>query len=244
MLTPEVKVSLAASAPSGLTWASVFDQLSCAMHGCIAAGLLHSGNGGRTLERGQPWPTATRMNARATASCSRLRRTAPPWAATGRNGAACAPAVRPGCTSTVPSGWEQLPPWQLTQITALAAVSQDVAYALSDRGVLSRTRRRRAGLDPAAPRPAPGRPGRRAEPGTALAAQDQADAGAILRSDNGGRSWNEISHLPGVVTRLDFWSADDGVAAIVPAGRRITLAALGHLGRRLDLGALRPPARG
>ena len=47
VLSPQVKVTLAAS-PSGLAWATVFDQLSCAMHGCTAADLLHSGNGGRT----------------------------------------------------------------------------------------------------------------------------------------------------------------------------------------------------
>ena len=36
-------------------------------------------------------------------------------------------------------GWQPLPPWPLTQVSALAAVSARVAYAISDRGVLSRT---------------------------------------------------------------------------------------------------------
>ncbi|HEY6313319.1 MAG TPA: putative lipid II flippase FtsW [Streptosporangiaceae bacterium] len=53
---------------------------------------------------------------------------------------------------------------------------------------------------------------------TALAAQDAADAGAILRSDNGGRGWSQIAELRGVVTQLDFWSASDGVAASYQAG--------------------------
>ena len=53
---------------------------------------------------------------------------------------------------------------------------------------------------------------------TALAAQDPADAGAVLRSDNGGRSWNQIAELPGVITQLDFWSATDGVAATYQPG--------------------------
>jgi hypothetical protein len=59
-LTPAVKVSLTASASSGLTWASVFDPLSCAMHGCVVAGLLHSGHGLLlTVTGGTPWETGS-----------------------------------------------------------------------------------------------------------------------------------------------------------------------------------------
>jgi len=210
VLSPEVQLTLAAS-PSGLTWATVFDQLSCAMHGCTAAELLHSGNGGRT------WNAAALADANPDecANDSIVFSAAPDGsalAATGRNGAACYPpyglAYQYG-----PSGWVQLPPWQLTQITALATVSQDVAYALSDQGVLSRTADGGQDWTQVLPAPAPAGQVDALSPATALAAQDQADAGAILRSDNGGHSWTEISHLPGVVTRLDFWSADDGVAA-------------------------------
>jgi len=210
VLSPEVQLTLAAG-PSGLTWATVFDSLSCAMHGCTAAELLHSGTGGRT------WTAAALADANPD-ECSNnsIVFSAAPGgtalAATGRNGAACYPpyglAYQYG-----PSGWVQLPPWQLTQITALAAVSQDVAYALSDQGVLSRTGDGGQDWTQVLPAPAPAGQVDALSPALALAAQDQADAGAILRSDNGGRSWTEISHLPGVVTRLDFWSADDGVAA-------------------------------
>jgi photosystem II stability/assembly factor-like uncharacterized protein len=209
-LSAEVRLTLATD-QSGLAWATVFDQLSCAMHGCSAADLLHSGNGGRT------WSTAALADAYPDecGSDSIVFSAAPDGtalAATGRNGAACYPpyglAYQYG-----PSGWAQLPPWQLTQITALDAVSQDVAYALSDQGVLSRTSDGGQDWTQVLPAPAPAGLLDALSPTTALAAQDQADAGAILRSDNGGHSWNEISHLPGVVTRLDFWSADDGVAA-------------------------------
>jgi photosystem II stability/assembly factor-like uncharacterized protein len=47
---------------------------------------------------------------------------------------------------------------------------------------------------------------------TAFGAQDAVDAGAVLRSGNGGRSWDVIAQLPGVITQLDFPSAGDGVA--------------------------------
>src|SRR5579859_6234977 len=46
--SPEVRISLTATTSGGLTWASVFDQLSCAMHGCSVAQLLQSGTGGQT----------------------------------------------------------------------------------------------------------------------------------------------------------------------------------------------------
>ena len=55
-------------------------------------------------------------------------------------------------------------------------------------------------------------------PGTALGAQDAGDAGAILRSAGGGRSWTELADLPGVVTQLDFPVPADGVAATYQAG--------------------------
>src|SRR5579862_274722 len=210
VLSPEVQVTLAAS-PTGLAWATVFDQLSCAMHGCTAAELLHSGTGGRT------WTPAALADAYPDecAGDSIVFSAAPDGtalAATGRNGAACAPPYGLAYQYGL-SGWVQLPPWQLTQITALGAVSQGVAYALSDQGVLSRTEIGGQDWTQVLPAPAPAGQVDALSPDTALAAQDQADAGAILRSDNGGRSWNEISHLPGVVTRLDFWSADDGIAA-------------------------------
>jgi photosystem II stability/assembly factor-like uncharacterized protein len=214
-ISPDVQVTLAAT-PSGLAWASVFDQLSCAMHGCGVADLLQSVNGGRT------WSPAALANAYPDecSSDSIVFSAAPDGtalAATGRNGAACYPpyglAYQYG-----PSGWVQLPPWQLTQITALAAVSQDVAYALSDQGVLSRTGDGGQDWTQVLPAPAPAGLLDALSSTTALAAQDRADAGAILRSDNGGRSWTEISHLPGVVTQLDFWSPDDGVAAAYSPG--------------------------
>ena len=155
-LTPAVKVSLAATASGGLTWASVFDQLSCAMHGCGVADLLHSATGGQTwspVNLADSYPDECASNGIVFSA-------APDgwaWAATGRNGAACAPPFglmyRYG-----PSGWQQLPPWQLAQVSSLAAVSKDVAYAVSDRGVLSATRDGGADWTELLPAPAPAGP--------------------------------------------------------------------------------------
>ncbi len=214
-LSPEVQLTLAAD-PSGLAWASAFDPLSCAMHGCTVADLLHSGTGGRTWGAADLPDTYPDQCGNGTIVFS----AAPDGtalAATGRNAAACAPpygvAYQYG-----PAGWQPLPPWPLTQVTALAAVSQDVAYALSDQGVLSRTDDGGQDWAQVLPAPAPAGQVDALSATTALAAQDQADAGAILRSDNGGRGWRELSHLPGVVTQLDFWSAADGVAAAYQPG--------------------------
>jgi photosystem II stability/assembly factor-like uncharacterized protein len=149
-LTPEAEVTLAtqpqatrpkAAQSARLAWAAVFDQLSCAMHGC-AAELLTSGNGGRSwtlvnLPDRYPDECGPDGIALATAQDGTA------WAATGRNGAACTPplglvylhaARRHGR-----SGWRQLPPWQQDQVDSLAAVSRTVAYAVSGQGTLSRT---------------------------------------------------------------------------------------------------------
>jgi photosystem II stability/assembly factor-like uncharacterized protein len=215
-LTPEVKVTLAASVSGGLTWASVFDQLSCAMHGCAVAELLHSGTGG------QSWSPVSLADSYPDecASDGIVFSAAPDgsaWAATGRNGAACAPPL--GLLYRYPApGWQQLPPWQLAQVSALAAVSLRVAYAISDRGVLSRTVDGGALWTQLLPVPAPVGQVDAVTATTALAAQDPADAGAILRSEDGGRDWTQVAHLPGVVTQLDFWSASDGVAATYQPG--------------------------
>ena len=181
------------------------------MHGCAVAELLHSGTGGQSWSQAglaDSYPDECASNGIAFSAAP----DGSAWAATGRNGAACAPPLgllyRYG-----PSGWQPLPPWPLAQVSALAAVSQDVAYAISDRGVLFRTQDGGTRWTQLLPAPAPAGLVDAVSTTTALAAQDPADAGAILRSDNGGRSWSQIAELPGVVTQLDFWSARDGIAA-------------------------------
>ncbi len=210
-LSPEVQVTLAASS-SGLAWASVFDQLSCAMHGCAVAELLASGNGGRS------WSPVSLPDSYPD-ECGSISTVFSPvpgggaWAATGRNGAACAPPL--GLLYRYPgpvTPWQELPPWQLTQVSALAAVSGRIAYAIGG-GVVSVTFDGGASWAQVLPAPAPVGQLDAVTAATALAAQDPADAGAILRSDDGGRSWSQIAQLPGVVTQVDFWSASDGVAA-------------------------------
>jgi hypothetical protein len=64
---------------------------------------------------------------------------------------------------------------------------------------------------------------------TALAGQDAAGAGAILRSDNGGRGRRQVAELPGVVTQLDFWSANGhGLLLTVTGGDPWQAGSGGH----------------
>jgi photosystem II stability/assembly factor-like uncharacterized protein len=221
LLTPELQVSLAAapatsSGVPGLAWTSVFDPLSCAMHGCGVADLLRSGNGGRS------WAMANLADGYPDdCSSDGIVFSAAPdgsaWAATGRNGAACAPPFglmyRDG-----PAGWQQLPPFQLTQVSSLDAVSKDVAYAISGQDVLSRTSDGGQHWTQLRPAPAPAGQVDALSTTTALAAQDASDAGAILRSGNGGRDWTRVADLPGVVTQLNFPTASYGIAATYQAG--------------------------
>jgi len=117
------------------------------------------------------------------------------WAPTGRNGGACAPPFGLLYRDGV-SRWQQLPPWQLAQVGSLAAVSQDVAYAVSDRGVLSRTQDGGALWTQLLPAPAPAGLVDAVTASTALAAQDPANAGAVLRSETAGAAGARSPNCP------------------------------------------------
>jgi len=209
-LTTRTQVTLAATA-EGLAWATAFDMNSCAMHGCGVANLFQSADCGTT------WTQDSLVNALQSGGCgsnSIIVSVAPDrsaWAATGRNGGACSTPF--GLTFQYSeAGWQQLQPWQLAGIGALAAVSRDVAYALSDQGVLARTDDGGQQWTQLLPAAVPSGQLAAVSATTAFGAQDAVDAGAVLRSGNGGRSWDVIAQLPGVITQLDFPSAGDGVA--------------------------------
>ena len=229
-LTPQVQIRLAASG-GGLGWASLFDIGSCAMHGCGTATLLQSEDGG------QAWsPVSLTFTMQGCTWSSIVFSAAPDgsvMAATALNGAACSPPFgmlyRHGS-----SGWRQLPSWMLTSVSSLVTVSRDVAYAITDQDVIARTTdggRHWTQLLPALV------PAGQADPvsaTTSLGDQDTGfDAGAIVRTENGGRSWQRVADLPGLVTWLDFPSAADGVAVTYQSGR----PGVWELWRSRDLGA-------
>jgi photosystem II stability/assembly factor-like uncharacterized protein len=209
-LTTRAQVTLAVTA-EGLAWATVFDMNSCAMHGCGVADLFQSADGGTT------WTQDSLVDVLQSGGCgsdSMILSVAPDrsaWAATGRNGGACS---TPFGLMFRYSGaeWQQLQPWQLAGVGALAAVSHDVAYALSDQGVLARTDDGGQQWTQLLPVAVPTGQLAAVSATTAFGAQDAVDAGAVLRSGNSGRSWDVIAQLPGVITQLDFPSAGDGVA--------------------------------
>lgn len=203
-LSPAVRMTLELGTGGQLAWASMYDQLSCAMHGCGVADLLASGNGRSWRQVGLPdsypddcGPIGIALSAG--------------WASITRNGAACSPPLAL-VYSHRPSGWQQLPPWQLSGITSLTAVSQDVAYAIGDEGVLSRTADGGQHWTQLLPAPVPAGELAASGTGTVFGAQDGSGAGAILRAGP-GQAWQQVADLPGVVTQLDFPSSLDGYAA-------------------------------
>jgi len=217
VLSPAIRVTLAVTT-AGLAWAAVFDPLSCAMHGCGVADLLSTGDGGLSwnsadLAGGPPDECGFDSIELSVAPGGGA------WAATGRNGGACSPPLGllyryPGSAES----WQPLPSWQLTQVSALAAVTERQAYAISIEDTVSVTFDGGARWIQLLPALAPSGQVDAVTTTTALAAQDPSDAGAILRSDDGGRTWRRVAELPGVVTQLHFWSPSDGVAATYQPG--------------------------
>jgi photosystem II stability/assembly factor-like uncharacterized protein len=228
--TPNVQMKLAATA-SGLSLMSVFDQQTCAMHGCGTAELLQSGDGGYR------WAPAALPSYPAECGYNEMQFSVAPdgtkWAATGVNLAACSP---PGgllfrespAGEQSGNGWARLPYWQLSEASSLAAVSSDIAYAISDWtspqgvqvSVLARTENGGRTWTELLPALAPTGQLDALSPTTALGAQDAISAGAVLRSTDSGRSWHEIAELPGVLIRLDFTSASDGIAVTYEGGSK------------------------
>jgi photosystem II stability/assembly factor-like uncharacterized protein len=219
-LTKQVQITLAANAQDRLAWAAVVDRGDCSMHGCAVAALLGSAGQGST------WTEATLpklpagpiydqcgggwLSAMAAAADGAM------WAATVQSSGACSPpfgeVYRDG-----PSGWQLLPDWQLTGLASIDAVSADVAYAISLNGALSRTGDGGQRWSQVLPAPEPTLDGQldAVSADTAIAGGDANDPGAIMRSGNGGRTWRQLASLPGIVTRLDFLTSQDGYAATV-----------------------------
>jgi photosystem II stability/assembly factor-like uncharacterized protein len=212
-LSADVRMTLALGAGGQLVRASIYDQLTCAMGGCSVADLLATGNGGRS------WSQVNLPDSYPDYCAPIEIALSGGWFAASRNGAACSPPL--GLVYTYgASGWAQQPPWELTGISSLTAVNQEVAYAIGDQGALSRTTDGGQHWSQLLPAPEPTGTLATAGAGAVFGAQDASASGAILRAAPGG-SWQQVADLPGVVTQLDFTSALDGYAATYTADEAV-----------------------
>jgi hypothetical protein len=228
-LSDEVQVTLV---PDGgrLALASVFDVQNCAMHGCITD-TLSSGNGGHTWQPVNLPDNYQDYCGPASLDLS-VGQDGSVWIGSGRNGAACSPPLgllyrltsggltSGGLTSGgltnggTGTGWQELPPWQLSSVSALDPVNAQVAYAIGDEGLLARTDDGGQHWTQILSAPVPTGEVDVLSAGQAFGAQDGVDAGAILRSDSAGPDsigWTEVGAVPGVITQLDFPSPTHGV---------------------------------
>jgi photosystem II stability/assembly factor-like uncharacterized protein len=214
-------VSLALSGDR-LRWASVFDQESCAMHGCGTASVYQSADAGRI------WALADLGGAVAGfAACGNhgvalsAAADGAAWAATGVNGGACSPPFGT-LFRYARSRWVALAPWQLASVASLIAVDHEVAYAISGTGVLARTVDGGRHWVQLLPSPSPTGSLDALSARVALGAQDGVDAGAILRTVDGGLRWREVADLPGTIAWLSSAGSDLEYATTVtvtPVGR-------------------------
>lgn len=202
--------------PAGLEAVSVFDQESCAMHGCAISAVFRTGDGGRS------WHAAT-LPDKYPDQCGPARvalalaHDGTTWAAIERNAAACGPPFGELFRAGPAQPWRSLPPWQLTGAATLDAVSADVAWAIGGQGALSRTADGGQHWTQVLPAPSPS--GELAALGAraAIGGQDATDSGAIVRLD--GNRWRQVAELPGIVTWVG--AAGEGVvyaASYAPGG--------------------------
>jgi photosystem II stability/assembly factor-like uncharacterized protein len=219
--TPNVQIALAATS-SGLSLMSVFDRETCAMHGCGTMELLQSSDGGYQWSQAalSGFPNECGLN-------EMLFATAPDgaqWAVTGVGLAACSPPGGLLYRRGAGGDWQQLPSWQFSEIGSLAAVSSEVAYAISDSSqgtgfsVLSRTENGGRTWTDLLPALAPAGQLVALSSTTALGAQDALSPGSVLRSTDRGRSWQQFADLPGVLLQLAFPSRSDGIAVTYEPG--------------------------
>jgi photosystem II stability/assembly factor-like uncharacterized protein len=222
-LSPQARITMAVTRATArhlaaLAWAAVYDRLSCAMHGCFGSlyGSSDDGRGWQIVNLSDAYPDECGPADIALSASS----DGTAWLATGRNGAACPPPLgllyRHG-----PGGWKQLTPWQLNTAGTLDAVTQDVAYAVTESGALSRTADGGQHWTQVLPPPSPVFTSQLAVTGvqTALATGDPSNAGAVLRSADGGLTWQQIADLPGIVTWLDVQQGSVTAVTYTPDGK-------------------------
>jgi len=179
------------------------------MHGCLTD-LLASGNGGKNWRQvnlpdsypDECGPISLDLSEGADDSV---------WLGIGRNGAACSPPLGLLYRGTG-TGWQLSQPWQLAGITAVDAVTAQDAYAISDQGALAGTDDGGQHWTQLLPVPVPAGDLDATGPELAYGAQDGDSAGAILRATGASSGWSQLADLPGIVTQVDFPSAQDGAA--------------------------------
>lgn len=218
-LTASTEVGLAAGR-NGLSWASVVDPQTCAMHGCGNAQLYQSRDGGHSW-RPADLDGGLDVGCRPDGIVFSAAADATVWAATGQPGATCAPPF--GILyKHVASGWRRLASWQLAGVSSVMAVNRDVAYAISAENTVVRSDDGGRNWIQLLPALAPTGQLDALGPSTALGGQDPTDAGAILRTTDGGQSWHQVAQLPGIITQLDVPTARRGIAVTFetdPRGR-------------------------
>ncbi len=189
-------------------WLSLFQGTSCAMHGCEAAGLWHTTDGGHTWVSATPplpGPCGSEGISFASAPGGAV------YAAQRINTAACTP---PATTLSVlrPSGnWMPIHSWANSSVESMAWPSPSDGWAALGNALEHSTD---GGVHWSQVQP-------RISPTLGIASAGQTlwgagtitDPGAVVVSHDGGKTWKLSAHLPGSITALSasggrLWAVD------------------------------------
>jgi photosystem II stability/assembly factor-like uncharacterized protein len=196
---------------------SYADLDSCAMHGCGDVATWESTDGGRQWAQlpysrvGPPGCGPTLENPAAFSPTGVL------YQATGVPLAACSP---PGSwlSSWGSKRWARVASWLGGGLSSVSWPAKATGYVVVN-GAVARTSDTGHSWVQVWPALAPTGPLAPLSATMALAAGDAVDPGVVMRSDDGGRRWSAVGHLPGDVTSMARAGGERADAAVLDVAR-------------------------
>jgi len=188
-------------------WLSVFQQSSCAMHGCGVAALY------RTVDGGSHWAEASIASGRP--ECGVFEPTfalAPggvAYAAEGVNLATCSPPAST-LSAWAPTGWRPVHAWAANDVLSMAWPDPSQGWAVTGDAVIH-TADGGATWDQQLPAPRPVADMAFTDPIAGWGAGTVSDPGAVLHTGDGGLTWTVTAVFAAVVHQVsaagpDVWA--------------------------------------
>ena len=215
---PLAIATIAFSSPAN-GWSTVFEQVTCAMHGCGVAASFHTTDGGRSWTL-QPLPVSDGQCGGGSPTVS-LKPGGQAVGAMGVNLGACAPPESVLATYSA-SSWRPVHDFELEGIGSMAWTSEDAGWATTNSAIIHTDDGGRT-WDQQFPAPRPTVSIAFTSALDGWGAATVSDPSAVLRTTDGGDTWTVIAELSDIIQQLsvagdDVWAAEisppDGYSSV------------------------------